>query len=70
MFCSVLVILFALGLKNGCLSTLHADQVVGFVVVLNAFVLVRNQEKGTVIPDVAENMIGLALQLEGRCLFP
>ena len=69
-FGSVPIVLFALCLKDGRLPVLHPDQVVGFVVVLNALVLVGDQEKRTVIPDVTEDMICLLLQIEGRRLFP
>ncbi len=62
-FLSILIVFFAFHLQNQGLAAFETDQIIRFIVMLGAFIFIRDQEKGTVVSDITENMIGLLLQI-------
>jgi hypothetical protein len=69
-FLAVLIVFFAFHLEDEGSTVLESDQVIRFEMMLGSFILIRNQQERPIVSHIAEDMVGLLLQIEGSGLLP
>ena len=69
-FGPVLFVFFALHFQNKGFTAPETDQIIRFEMMLDALILVGNQQEGPVVSHVAENVVSLLFQIERGGLFP